>query len=813
MFAALNRLSVEKRGCGGLVITRRLMQLLLAVGIIPAAILVGVSPAAAKSVSPSCSDVFILGARGSGQVYNDQKVGGWYADVVGRTVESFKQQVTSRDPGIKFHDMALSKAEYPADKGFNFVDAGLQLPLWYHDSVTRGKDSGRKRVRAVIDRPGACVLFAGYSQGAQIAGDLMEEFTRSHPNRILGGFFYGDPYFRGDSAYSSSGRWPVPYDVRRRGGLGERGEFPPSLGGRVVSTCHGKDPVCQGLGSIIKLTFPPGWTTDFDGSAHSTYTRPAHNPANGGRDMTEEAADSARRIVSRMGFPRPTAPSFSGPVDIVFAIDTTGSMDNVIEQAKAYVRSFPAKNDKDLPDVRYGLVAYKDRDDDDTYSTKTIVSPTFDRAAFTSGVDSLYADGGGDYEEAVFAAAREAMNLPLRPTAKKIVIFVGDAPPHDPDLVTGLRLSDVVNRAVRENVILSAVDYCYCSGFSGLAAGTGGKVISGFGAAPARKPNPQDGNAVPTPVRVRNSTSRAAAGNPLLDAVFESVGQPEARLNVVTPSYAGEPTTINASASSDPVGYLTKYEWDFDNNGTFDKTTTQPAVQHVYRAKGPATARVRVTNDVGSRGLASSTFTVEAKPKDYPEVPPATPPAPSVALRGRTAVVTVNPALTGPTPQTYTLVEAATGNVVGVLPPAQPGLPTQLTVPKLTNGESFSFRVIASNVVGDSKPSDASEVIRVPRAKQKLANRSAFAKKVRYRGRTLLIKQRPLATAGLKSRVKIKVTPKGRKFARVVIGPKGRVAIRTYGKSPLRIKATVRAPGTKRYLPFVYTKTWKVRRP
>lgn len=786
----------------------------------------------AASTSPACTDVYILGARGTDQPYNDKGIGGWYADVIGRTVDQFKAQVLARDPSMKdhFHDVALPNGEYPADGGWYFSGAILHVPSWYYKSVTSGKDNGRRHVNDVINNPGACVLFTGYSQGAQVTADLLEEFTQSHPTKVLGGIFYGDPYFRGDSRYGSSGRWPTPYNATQHGGLGQRPEFPSALQSRVISTCHGKDPVCQG---VSWSKWPP--KPDIDLDAHSAYTRDASNPANHGNDMTEEAADSARRIVSRMGFPRPPAPKYTGPVDVVFAVDTTGSMGGIIEDAKSYVRAFPADNDANLPDVRYGLVDYRDVGDD--YVTRVDVQPTTDRAAFTSAVDGLYASGGGDWEEAVFAAASTAMDTDLRPKARKIVIFVGDAPGHDPDMYTGETLSQITSKAVNKKVILSAVDYGYgITTFADMAAATGGAVINPYAtttatsrladslassaAAGNEEPKPaqlDDQMVVDAPAAETTDTATTAAENPLLDAVLKSVSQPEARLAVVAPAYVGIPTTLNASGSSDPIGYLTQYEWDYDNDGTYDQVTDYPAVQHSFTSTGDHTIGLRVTNDVGDTGVTNATTTVEDLPADYPLAVPNTPPAPGVAAGDESITLTIKPPTQGTRVYSYTVRDAETGQVTAIVPANPDGTPTDpVTVTGLVNGKQYTFTVMASNAAGDGPASDPSAPVTpapaVTPAPQQQTALVKVPKKIKYKGKTVLLKKSVKTNAGQKAKIKVIVKPKGKRYSKVKITSKGKVTIRTLGKKRLKVTLKLTAPATSQYTSYSYTKKWKVKK-
>ena len=116
-------------------------------------------------------------------------------------------------------------------------------------------------------------------------------------------------------------------------------------------------------------------------------------------------------------------------VDIVFAVDTTGSMGGLLDGAKRTVWSI-ANQVRDLDgdaDLHVGLVAYRDLGDE--YVTKDF--------ALTSDLDSMYqeltsyqASGGGDVPENVDAALYDAVHkMKWRNGAKKIIFLVGDAPP------------------------------------------------------------------------------------------------------------------------------------------------------------------------------------------------------------------------------------------------------------------------------------------------------------------------------------------------------------------------------------------------
>lgn len=131
--------------------------------------------------------------------------------------------------------------------------------------------------------------------------------------------------------------------------------------------------------------------------------------------------------------PRPPAPipPARHAVDVVFAVDTTGSMGGLIEGAKRTVWSIATHIRQTEPDaeLRIGLVAYRDIGDD--YVTRDLAL-TGDLDAVFAELAGYRADGGGDTPEDVAAALYDAVHkMRWRDDARKLVFLVGDAPPAD----------------------------------------------------------------------------------------------------------------------------------------------------------------------------------------------------------------------------------------------------------------------------------------------------------------------------------------------------------------------------------------------
>ena len=98
---------------------------------------------------------------------------------------------------------------------------------------------------------------------------------------------------------------------------------------------------------------------------------------------------------------------------------------------------------------------------------------------------------------------------------------------------------------------------------------------------------------------------------------------PQAKISADPISSSAAPLTVqfDASDSVDPEGAALTYEWDFDGNGTFDATGVRAS--WTYTELGRYTARLRVTDPEGRRGLTSTSVSVG---NVAPTVTIATPP-------------------------------------------------------------------------------------------------------------------------------------------------------------------------------------------
>jgi len=166
-------------------------------------------------------------------------------------------------------------------------------------------------------------------------------------------------------------------------------------------------------------------------------------PASGGTN----GADTTKTITAMQ----------SPVVDVVFVLDTTGSMSGLIQTAREKIWSIASTmaSARPTPTIRVGLVGYRDRGD--AYVTRVV--------DLSDNLDAVYAElmqfeagGGGDTPESVNAAlyaAVHAMSWSRADNAYQAIFLVGDAPPHmDYDEI---RYPQIVAAANEKGIVINTI--------------------------------------------------------------------------------------------------------------------------------------------------------------------------------------------------------------------------------------------------------------------------------------------------------------------------------------------------------------------
>jgi uncharacterized protein YegL len=190
------------------------------------------------------------------------------------------------------------------------------------------------------------------------------------------------------------------------------------FGGRKVS-------IRQGQSEVVSLTTTADGTIRFHPKAYQSNQQESYTAVFDNTSLVLQPGQNQRMLM-----PKNEQSQQRTKVDVLFLLDTTGSMGDEIDQLKGTIRtvadrltSLPSN-----PDLRLGMTKY--RDIGDAYLTNT-TDFTSDINAFSQTLNAAKADGGGDTPEAVDEALASALSEPSwRSDSIQLIFLVADAGPH-----------------------------------------------------------------------------------------------------------------------------------------------------------------------------------------------------------------------------------------------------------------------------------------------------------------------------------------------------------------------------------------------
>lgn len=189
------------------------------------------------------------------------------------------------------------------------------------------------------------------------------------------------------------------------------------------------------------------------------------------------------------------------PIDLIFVIDTTGSMYDDIASVKSSASDIVNALDSKTNDYRVAVVDYRDYPQSPygqpglDYVYKLDLPFSNDKNTIVNSINSLSLGYGMDWQESVYSALVKTMtdsnkdpsnasNYGWRKNVTKTIILMGDAPPHDPEPWPGSNtLSDVTywSQNIDPVIVYSVVigyDSTTFKAFSEISEKTGGKVYT-----------------------------------------------------------------------------------------------------------------------------------------------------------------------------------------------------------------------------------------------------------------------------------------------------------------------------------------------
>ena len=566
-------------------IKQKVLIYVVSVVTIIASVLVFDARVMAKKVDDKCTLATAIFARGSGQGFNAKES------------LTFRTQLESRvdKKQLNFYELGSESYggnQYPAvdvSNVWNGNAIGAKISGGMGNTYGKSVKEGVAELRAYLDArhrkcPNEFFILGGISQGAQVVGQALPSIPSGVKNKIVFNMLFGDPKLylpEGEGIFPPACRNEKLSAYRREianchvdnGALGARKPFLPSEDNSKTGLwCLANDYVC-GSSKFV-----------WDVEGHGKY-------ANNNGPIDDGVREAANRLKNAAKLASQNDPGINDKplnnnmgttgTDVVFVLDTTGSMMSYIDQMKTFIRNYSSKI-KEI-NGRVGLVVYRDAGDE--YTAKKLSDLQTDTADLLNKLESVSADGGGDGPEAALHASMVAMNeMKWQKGATKAIVLLTDAGYHEPDKVDGSTLAAVAKRSLEidpVNIYPVVGDYLKNS-YADIAKQTSGQVIASG-----------DENDV------------VAA---LDKALTKIKNRPNAKLKIGE-YYAevGQKITFDASDSYVVDGSITKYEWDFDGDGKIDQTTTSPVTSHVYNEKfdGIMQVRMSASNDTVSNISAS----------------------------------------------------------------------------------------------------------------------------------------------------------------------------------------------------------------
>jgi hypothetical protein len=133
---------------------------------------------------------------------------------------------------------------------------------------------------------------------------------------------------------------------------------------------------------------------------------------------------------------------FASHNDVMFVFDTSGSMEDALNEAAGEITTAMSEIKAQLPDAEFGLSEVRDYGEEPEFVPWRLDVPiTSNAAAIDAAIDGLWAEGGGDTPEAYGRALWEAdtnSQVGWRSGARHMIVLVADDVPHDNNLDEGI---------------------------------------------------------------------------------------------------------------------------------------------------------------------------------------------------------------------------------------------------------------------------------------------------------------------------------------------------------------------------------------
>jgi hypothetical protein len=266
----------------------------------------------------------------------------------------------------------------------------------------------------------------------------------------------------------------------------------------------------------------------------------------------------------------------TSPLDILFLVDTTGSMSASLAGVSAGFSSIATSVLGVAPNASFGVAEYKDfgMGDPFTYRLDTNIGATF--AQDQAALSGLSGAGGGDLPEAgLYGLQQAATTTAWRAGSQRFVVWVGDAPSHDPAGPTAVTEAQATAALIANGINVFAA-----------SATTGPGLDASCGSAPG---SPTFGCTANQALRIATATSGSDLGvfNP---ATLSAAIQADIVAAITT--Y----TSVSLGAVGLPAGVTATFSAPV--TGSFDRSITR-----MFNLSATFTGTTAGTYDFGVAGL------------------------------------------------------------------------------------------------------------------------------------------------------------------------------------------------------------------
>lgn len=293
--------------------------------------------------------------------------------------------------------------------------------------------------------------------------------------------------------------------------------------------------------------------------------------------------------------------SDSPDVDVIFNVDTTESMGESLWHVKRNLRKLIDQIKAKSATARFAVVSFRDYPERTNYEfdypAKLITDFSSDAKQIQKDIlNELYIGHGGDKPETVLSGLLLGLNLKWRAGVHKTVITLTDAPPHDPEPVSGLTSAQIIKRALE----IDPAELYFVNvnpkgetdpSYTAMANATGGKVFK---------------------------TSAELISDIFLKSINTTTNKPHAWINGPYIAKIGQPLEMDGAGSYSKVGKIVKYEWDFDSDGHIDFVSSEPVINRVFHKELYGLMTLKVTDDHGLSNVANTHLIISIDGDDVP---------------------------------------------------------------------------------------------------------------------------------------------------------------------------------------------------